>query len=276
MAAISTGFVSDNPAYTVFNKDGRKASYEDMVKEALKADIVFIGELHNNPISHWIELEITGDLFAEKGGDLILGAEMFERDDQLIIDEYLAGLYEADKFEPEVKLWKNYKTDYKPLVEFSRVHGLPFIATNIPRRYASMVNKGGFEILDSLQEKALKYIAPLPLPYDPEIKSYKDMMEMGGGHATENLPKAQASKDATMAWSILENYSTGKLFIHYNGSYHSTIFEGIIWYLNYYRPGLKIVTIETVTQKDISKLEDENKGAASFIVVIPENMTTTY
>lgn len=276
VAALATGFVSDNPAYTVFTRDGKKASYKDMVEAALKADIVFVGELHNNPISHWLELEITGDLFSERGGDLVLGAEMFERDDQLVINEYLAGLYEADKFEPEVKLWKNYKTDYKPLLEFANTHGLPFIATNIPRRYASMVNKGGFEILDSLEEGALDYIAPLPLPYDPEIKSYKDMLEMGGGHATENLPRAQAAKDATMAWSILENYSSGKLFIHYNGSYHSTIFEGIIWYLNYYRPGLNIVTIETVTQKETGKLEDENKGAASFIVVIPENMTTTY
>jgi len=276
VTAISTAFVSDNPAYTVFTKDGKKASYDDIIEAARKADIVFVGELHNNPISHWIELEITGDLFLEKGSDLVLGAEMFERDDQLIIDEYLAGLYEADKFEPEVKLWKNYKTDYKPLVEFARNHDLPFIATNIPRRYASMVNKGGFEILDSLSNEALNYVAPLPMPYDPEIKSYKDMMEMGGGHATENLPKAQAAKDATMAWSILEHYSNGKLFIHYNGSYHSTIFEGIIWYINYYRPGLKIVTVETVTQEEINKLDDENKGAATFIVVIPENMTLTY
>lgn len=271
-----TGFKSDNPAFMIFNQDGKKTTYSSMLKAASGADIVFIGELHNNPISHWIELEMTGDLFMERGSELIIGAEMFERDDQLIIDEYLAGLYTSDKFEPEVKLWKNYKTDYKPLLEFAKNHQLRFIATNIPRRYASMVNRGGFEALDTLTTQAKGYFAPMPIPYDPEVKSYRDMMEMGGEHVTENLPKAQASKDATMAWSILENYSDGKLFIHYNGSYHSTIFEGIIWYLNYYRPGLNIVTIETVTQKDIESLDDENRGIASFLVVIPENMTSTY
>ncbi|MEZ4999549.1 MAG: ChaN family lipoprotein [Bacteroidales bacterium] len=102
------------------------------------------------------------------------------------------------------------------------------------------------------------------------------MMEMGGEHVTENLPKAQAIKDATMAWSIYENWSEGKLFIHYNGSYHSSNMEGIIWYLNAYRPGLKIVTIETVSQEDISKLDDENIGVASFVIAIPANMTSTY
>lgn len=273
---LTTAFVSDNPAYRIFNSEGKKSSYSEMLEAAAKADIVFIGELHNNSVAHWLELEITGDMFTEAGSNLVIGAEMFERDDQLIIDEYIAGRYTADKFEPEVKLWKNYKTDYKPLLEFAKNHGLKFVATNIPRRYAAMVNKGGFEALDSIAPEALSYVAPLPFDYDPELKAYKDMLEMGGQHVTENLPKAQAAKDATMAWSIAENLSDGKKFIHYNGSYHSTDFGGILWYLNLYRPGLKIVTIETVSQDSIDKLDDENKGAASFVVAIPGNMTSTY
>lgn len=266
----------DNPAYRLYNSEGREIKYSAMLKGITGADAVFLGELHNNPIAHWIELEVTEYLFEQKGSSLVLGAEMFERDDQLLIDEYLAGLYDASKFEAEVKLWKNYKTDYRPLVEFARENGLRFIATNIPRRYASMVNKGGFEALDSLSEKALGYIAPLPFPYDPELKCYSDMMEMGGGHATENLPRAQAAKDATMAWSLVENRSEGDVLVHYNGSYHSKNHQGIIWYLNHYLPGLEIVTIEIVSQDDISSLEEENRGIADFIIAVPANMTTTY
>ncbi|MCA1757808.1 MAG: ChaN family lipoprotein [Bacteroidales bacterium] len=280
-AAVSiTGLMSvsgqENPAYRLYNTEGKEIKYSAMLKGITGADAVFLGELHNNPIAHWIELEVTEYLFEQKGSSLVLGAEMFERDDQLIINEYLAGLYDASKFEAEVKLWKNYKTDYRPLVEFSRENGLPFIATNIPRRYASMVNKGGFEALDSLSGKALGYLAPLPFPYDPELKCYSDMMQMGGGHATENLPKAQAAKDATMAWSLAENWSEGKVLIHYNGSYHSKNHQGIIWYLNHYLPGMEIVTIEIVSQYDISTLEEENIGIADFIIAVPANMTTTY
>ena len=282
LSVIIMGFKSDKPAYTLFNSEGKEVKYSKIIEEIAEADIVFFGELHNNPIAHWLELEITKDLFAVKKGELVLGAEMFERDDQLIIDEYLSGLYDASKFEPEAKLWKNYKTDYKPLMQFASDSNLYFIASNVPRRYASMVSKKGFEILDTLSDQAKSYIAPLPIEYDPEVKCYKNMLNMmqngedTPAHVNENLPKAQALKDATMAYSILENWSAGKLVIHYNGSYHSSNFEGIIWYLNRYRANLKIITLETVNQKDISKLSTENMGVASYIFAVPNSMTTTY
>ena len=280
LAFLTMAFKADKPAYKLYNDKGKESSYEKLIKDASEADIVFYGELHNDPVSHWLELEITKDLYKAKGENLILGAEMFERDDQLIIDEYLNNMYESTKFEPEAKLWTNYKTDYKPLLEFAKENKLLFIATNIPRRYASMVNRSGFEILDSLSDEARKYIAPLPVKYDPELKCYKDMLEMAGGngmaHANENLPKAQAIKDATMAFSILQHWAEGKTFFHYNGSYHSSNFEGIIWYLLQSNPDLKIVTIETVLQENISDLEEENLGIASYVVCVPESMTKTY
>lgn len=277
LSASLAGSVKDNPAYRLFDSKGKEIKYSVMLRETSSADAIFIGELHNNAIAHWIELEVTQYIHEIKGASLMLGAEMFERDNQLIIDEYLEEFYDASKFEAEVKLWKNYKTDYRPLVEFARENNLRFIATNIPRRYASMVNKGGFESLDSLSEHALKYIAPIPFPYDPELKCYSDMMDMGmGQHANENLPKAQAAKDATMAWSMVENWTKGMVMIHYNGSYHSKNHQGIIWYLNHYLPGLKITTIEIVSQDDISSLAEENRGIADFIIAVPSNMTSTY
>jgi len=281
LAFVTLAFKADKKAYVLYDIDGKQSNYSKLIKEASKADIVFYGELHNDPISHWLELEITRDLMKVKGDSLILGAEMFERDDQLIINEYLDNLYTATRFEAEVKLWKNYNTDYKPLMELARENDLSFIATNIPRRYASMVSKSGFEILDTLSDRAKGYIAPLPVLYDPELKGYKDMLNMMGGregmsHVNNNLPKAQAIKDATMAHSILEHWSPGTTFIHYNGSYHSRNFEGIVWYLLQARPDLRILTVETVLQKDNSKLEDENTGIANFVVCVPESMTKTY
>jgi uncharacterized iron-regulated protein len=275
-------FSQGKPAYKVFNGDGKKTSYDNIIKSALKADIVFFGELHDNPIAHWLELEITKSLFAEKGKNLVLGAEMFETDNQLLLDEYLNGIYDASKFEAEVKLWKNYKTDYKPLVDFAKSNNLLFIATNVPRRYAAVVNRKGFEGLEPLSAEAKKYLAPLPFPYDPEVKCYKDMLKMGGmggdstSHASANFPKAQAVKDATMAHFILSNWSEGKLLIHYNGSYHSSNFEGIVWYLKKSDPDIKIITLETVLQDNIETMEKGNSNIASFVIAIPTSMTRTY
>jgi uncharacterized iron-regulated protein len=276
-------FSQDKPAYKIFTSEGRKADYDDIIKAASKSDVVFFGELHDNPIAHWLELEFTKSLFAAKAKDLVLAAEMFETDNQVLINEYLSGIIKENSFESETRLWKNYGTDYKPLITFAKENGLKFIASNIPRRYASVVSSGGFEALQNIPADELKYIAPLPIEYDPELPCYKDMLSMGGAiggqmssKVGENLPKAQAMKDATMANSIANNWQKGQLVIHYNGSYHSDKHSGIIWHLNKYNPAIKTFTVSTVLQDDINKISDENKGLADFIIVIPSSMTKTY
>jgi uncharacterized iron-regulated protein len=274
----SIAMKSDKPAYRFFNEKGKATSYEDVLKKAKEADIVFFGELHNSPICHWLEFELTKDLFAEKQNTLILGAEMFESDNQLIMNEYLSGKIRKRNFESEAKLWDNYKTDYKPLVEFAKDHNIPFIATNIPRRYASIVNKRGFEGLDSLDAAAKTFLPPLPITYDPELEGYKSMLEMMGenAHASPNLPKAQAIKDATMAHFILENFEEGSSFLHFNGTYHSNNYEGIVWYISQLRSDLNILTIASVEQESISELTEENKNLADFTLCIPESMSKSY
>ncbi len=275
---IMMSFTSDKPAYMLFDKNGKKVKYKKMIRALKKADVVFIGELHNNPISHWAEYEITKDLFKIHKGGLTLGAEMFEADNQLVINEYLKGYFSAKKFEADARLWPNYKTDYKPLMTFAKDSSIKFIATNIPRRYANIVFKEGFDGLNKLSDEAKKYIAPLPPEYDLKVKCYTDMIEMGKQMGDTNLyfPKAQAIKDATMAYFINKNMEKGKIFIHYNGSYHSDNHEGIIWYLKKLKPNLKILTISTVEQKNINELEEDNKNLADYIFAVPESMTKTY
>ena len=153
----ATAMKMDKPAYKIFDIRGKSADYNDLLKSALEADLIFFGELHNSPICHWLEFELTKDLYAEKKETLIMGAEMFESDNQLILDEYLGGKMKEKTFETEAKLWDNYKTDYKPIVKFAVDRTIPFIATNVPRRYAALVNKEGFEALDSLSDEAKRY-----------------------------------------------------------------------------------------------------------------------
>ena len=278
IAAVLMSFTYDKPAYKLYNSKGDEVKYADMIEDLSDADFVFIGELHNNPIAHWMEFEITRGIYSLKKEKTILGAEMFEADDQLIINEYLNNDYPAKKFEPEMKLWPNYSTDYKPLLDFAKDNKIEFIATNIPRRYASVTYKNGFEGLDKLSDEAKKYMAPLPIEYDKDLDCYKSMMQMGGmgAHVNENLPKSQAMKDATMAYFTNKNWEKGQTFIHYNGSYHSDNYQGIVWYLKKYNKKAKIKTVTTVSQKDLSKLDDDYKKQADYIIVVDENMTTTY
>ncbi len=267
-------FAKDLPAYQLFDAHGKKVSFEKMIKKLIQKDVVLIGEMHNNAISHWMELEITKACQTKKS--LVLGAEMFEQDDQHSLNNYLQGKISVKGLDSTARLWKNYKTDYAPLVNFAKEQQLPFIATNIPRKYASAVAKEGFEALEKLSAEEKLWIAPLPIPFDPSLPGYKKMLTMMGGHTSPNMPKAQASKDATMAHFILLNLGENQLFIHYNGSYHSEYDEGISWYLKKGRPTLKIGTIATVSQKDLKKLSIENLNKADFILCVDQDMTNTY
>jgi uncharacterized iron-regulated protein len=275
--SFATLKAQDLQAYQLFDSKGKPVTFKKMVNTTAKSDVVFFGELHNNPIAHWLQLELAKALHEKTEGKLSLGAEMFESDNQLLLDEYLSGQINAKAFEDEARVWNNYDTDYKPLVLFAKEQGIPFIATNIPRRYANLVYRGGFEGLDNLSDAAKGYTAPLPVSYDPELPGYKKMVAMMGGHGGDNLPKAQAIKDATMAYFISQSLPGEGVFMHINGSYHSDNKEGIIWYLlEEYAPKSKIMTITTVEQSQLEELEEENQGKADFTLVVTDKMTKTY
>ena len=271
---IGTSYGQQKLAYQLYNAKGKKISYGKMLHVLTEKDIVLFGEFHNNAIAHWLQLEVTKDCKEKR--NLVLGAEMFEQDNQAVLDQYLRGEIKVKALDSLARLWKNYPTDYAPLVNFAKENKIAFAASNVPRRYASMVSKGGFAILDTISSKEKAWLAPLPIAYDASLPGYKNMVAMMGGHGGDNLPKAQAIKDATMAHFILQYYTAGSLFIHYNGSYHSDNHEGIGWYIAQQRPELKQVTITTVSQKNISKLLAENKGKADFIICVDEDMTNTY
>lgn len=260
--------------YKIYNAKGKKVSYKKMMKTLAKKDIILFGELHNNAIAHWLQYEVANSL--HKSRKLILGAEMMEADNQNELNDYLKGDINYKKLDTVARLWPNYKTDYAPLIDFAKDNNLPFIATNIPRRYAKLVYRKGFDGLDSLSVQEKEWIAPLPIPFDSELATYKDILKMMGDHGTPELVMAQASKDATMAYFILKNYTTGSLFIHYNGAFHSDSYEGILWYLKRDKSDLNYSTISTVSQDNINTLEKENLGKADFIICVDSNMTNTY
>ncbi len=264
----------DKKAYQIFDKKGKKSSYEKVLKASEKTDVVLFGEIHDNSVVHWLQLEFTKDLAQRK--PLVLGAEMLEADNQKQVNQYLNGEINQKQLDSSARLWKNYKTDYKPLVDFAKDKKINFIATNVPRRYASLVFKKDLVALDSLSALEKSWIAPLPIAFDINLPGYKSMMSMQGGHAGEKMPKAQAIKDATMAYFINKNRKENSIFIHYNGTYHSDNYEGINWYLKKLDAGIKIVTIAMVEQKDISKLEAEHYNKADFVLVIDEDVTKTH
>lgn len=272
---LATAAFADKPAYLLYNAEGEQVNYSEFLEMASAHDIILFGELHNSAIAHWLQLELVRDLY-DRSSNLVIGMEMFERDQQTLIDEYFAGLISRDRFEDEARLWNNYATDYRPVLEFARENELRLAATNIPRRYASAVYGRGLEVLDELSSEAKAWIAPLPIEVDTELPGYRDIHEAAHGHGGDNLIYSQAVKDATMAHTILEFMDEEKQFIHLNGSYHSNNREGIVWYLRHYGSEASILTINTITAKDPENADPEELQAADITIVVHERMTTTF
>ncbi|MCF1751693.1 ChaN family lipoprotein [Mariniradius sediminis] len=283
ISLIITGFllsamaIAQTSPYKIYNNQGNEVRFEAMAEIAGQHEVIFFGELHNNSLAHWLQLQMLKSLH-ESGKKVVLGAEFFERDDQLNIDEWLAGKMRDSNFEAEAKLWKNYATDYKPLMLYAKKNQIPFVASNIPRKYASLVSRQGLTGLDSLSNAAKSYIAPVPIEVDKTLPGYvgmKDMMH-GSGMNLDYMIEAQAVKDATMAYSLFDYINKGKTIFHVNGSYHSNNYEGIVWYLKRKFPTVRIMTINTVEQDNIHTLDPKNQSSADFIIVLPLDSHKSY
>ncbi len=261
-------------AYALFDAKGRAIGHKQLLKRTAEAELVLFGEIHNNPVAHWLQLVVARELAAK--GPLVMGAEMIEADDKAALDRYLRGEIDAKGLDTLARLWKNHPTDYAPLVDLAKANKLPFIATNVPRRYARAVSRGGFEALDTVPEAERAWIAPLPIAFDPALPGYVRMLEMMEGHGTPNMVKAQALKDATMAHFIAKHLRSGARFLHFNGSFHTDFHEGIGWYLARLRPGLRQFTIATVTQEQLKRLDAEHLGRADIILVVDATFPGSY
>ena len=262
--------------FVIYDKKGKEMDYGRMLERVAHADIILFGEAHNSSLIHWLQYELLSDLYV-KERELAIGMEMFSVDQQTALDEHLSGKTDLKQLQEAIELWPNFPTDYQQILTFARENKLRLIGTNAPQKIASNVyKKGGFAYLDELSDEQLSELPPRPIPFDPELPGYRKMKKMMGVHANDDIIKAQALKDASMAYQLSQLSAEKELILHLNGKYHSDNFEGIFWYLQQYRPELKVQTISMVNQADILTLEEEHQDKADFIICIDENMIKTY
>jgi len=276
MIVFSSLFSIAQQEYVLYDAKGKEVSIDKMFKEASRKSWIFFGEFHNSASIHRIQFLLAKHLHAVHGDKLIVGAEMFESDNQDIIDEYFSDKINTKYFEDECRLWTNYKSDYKPIVEFLKLNKLPLIATNIPRRYAHAVHYHGLGVLETLSDHVKQFFLPvLPIHIDTSLASYKEIQQMAM-HSGKFMMEAQAVKDATMAHFIMKHWSLGKVFLHLNGAFHTNSYEGIISFLPKDWLRSEILVFSMVSQNDIHKLEDENIGLGDFVFCFEEDYAKSH
>lgn len=261
-------YSQDSSNYIIYAKE-RTISFEKMAKQLAKNEVVLFGELHDDSIAHVLELELSSYFYNQFPNSFALGAEMFETHQSSYLQKYLAT-GNLNALTDSTKLWSNFASDYFPTLQFAQVNQIPYYATNIPRKYASLVFKKGINALDSLTEKERALICPLPFPFDSTLSQYKECIQMGiDMHASGmNFALAQAIKDATMAWNITNALRTNEKLLHFNGSFHSNYYQGIYWYIKQYRPKTKIATIAIIKKSEFNHKRD--CYIADFVIIVDD------
>lgn len=205
------------------------------------ADVAYLGEFHNDPGTHQLQAAILEGVARRRDGKVVLSLEMFERDVQSRLDAYLADSLDEATFLAESRPWGNYRTDYRPMVEFAKAQAWPVVGGNVPRRLASVVARGGLEALDSIPDGDRPLVASEhSCPRNEYWERFRETMGDMSGHGMTLTPEqvesmvwrtyqAQCVKDEAMAEAIVAARAAhATLVIHANGSFHSNYHLGTV------------------------------------------------
>jgi uncharacterized iron-regulated protein len=242
--------------YKIYNTATRRIiTADDVVSDMGKADVLFFGEEHNDTIGHAVELLILKKLIAKYPGNVALSMEMFERDTQPVVDEYMAGLIREKNFKTDARAWPNY-TDYRPIVELAKDNHLALIAANAPARYTNMVTRLGLTSLGKLDAVGKSHLPPLPID-TATGKYYENFAQIMGGHASMpgmELYQSQNLWDATMGWSLAQYLKAhaGMKVLQLNGGFHSQEKLGAVAQFKKYDVKARLLNIASVSGVDLT------------------------
>lgn len=281
-ATLSAEDISEKH-YRIYRPDGSPATLDEIAQAIRRTTVSFLGEQHNDPVAHHLE---AGIVKLVHDSTLALSLEMFETDVQFVLDEYLAGFITEAHLISSARAWSNYKTDYKPLIEFARENKMPVIAANAPRRYVNRVSRLGMASLFDLPESARRYLPPLPYAKASEAyaaKFHKVMEEARRRQPPSSTPpqpqqdpakglEAQSLWDASMAHSIVTYLSRnpGKRVVHVNGSFHSEERMGILEHLVRYRPETSMLVVHMMPDKAFPNFEAERMARLGDFIVLTD------
>lgn len=277
MSATAIGQISfSEDQFRVFSGKGIPASFEEIINSTEAADVLFFGEYHDDAVGHAIQAEAFRRIVERYSGKrkITLSLEMFERDVQVVLDEYLASHITENHFLLSSRPWGNYKTDYRPLIELAKEKGLPVVAANAPRRYVNMVSRGGRAKVEALSPEAKRWLAPLPYG-EPSAEYSKRFRALMGSSAEasmglDNILSSQSLWDATMAYWIsqaLERHKHG-LIVHLNGGFHTAYRLGTVEHLAKYSPKAKAVVITMRYEENFKEFDkDKHADLGDFVIL---------
>jgi uncharacterized iron-regulated protein len=182
----------------------------DVLMESLSgASVVILGELHNDAVGHGVQLAAVEDILAQ-AGDGAVAMEMLERDEQLLVEDYIDGVLSSAEFAKMTNsaAWAgpgSWSAWYQPIIDATVAAGGHVIAANAPRRYVTLARTGGVDAVDRLSpERRVLVELPQTIPPPSYLRRFKEAMgdNRPDDSVIDDYFRAQQTWDTTMAHSI--------------------------------------------------------------------------
>ena len=182
---------------------GESVALKEIVPRLGEADLVYVGESHDEQIHHDFQLRVIRSMF-EAGEPIAVGLEMMQARDQAALDAFISGETDEEEFE-EVFLrnWGEMWPLYRDIFVYCREHRIPMVALNVPRAITRKVARTGFA---SLTEAERGELPPVACRVDQAYEEF--LRAVLGAHAGDsnfrNFCEAQVVWDTAMAFHSLE------------------------------------------------------------------------
>ena len=269
--------------FRVYDARGVPTPLGVIVNAATGAEVLLLGEEHDDMVGHALQTALFDSVHARAvptARGVVLSLEMFERDVQYVVDEYLADQISEAHFLSSARPWDDYARRYRPIVERAKAAELPVVAANAPRRYVNRVTREGPESLSELSAQARASLPPLPFPgpseayraeWDALMTEAMGGADGAGGHGVpENAIHAQALWDAAMGHAVTEALvgHLGALVVHLAGSFHVANGTGIPERIADYRPSTRVVSVVMTKVDDVHSWDpEEHEGLGDYVIL---------
>jgi uncharacterized iron-regulated protein len=258
---------------------GKEIRPRDLPGRLAHANVIFVGEQHDDPETHRAELAILAALQGKFGERLTLAMEMFERDNQGPLTDYVTGKTDEAGFTHAARFWKNYPTDYRPLIEFAREKHVPVIASNAPQVLVRRVSKDGLAALSSMTPEERTLTAAYINAPEGDEYAHRFAAVIGQGHSeggemdaamVRRFYEAQCVRDDTMAESIVREIDAGRTVLHINGSFHSDAGLGTAARVLWRRPLAARITVIKVIAGSTDTTAKLPASEGDYLILVPQ------
>lgn len=193
------------------SSSGKQLNTQEVIKSLSKKSVVLIGEDHDNPEHHRMQLYTMAELYA-RNPNMILGFEAFPRSVQKVLDKWVAGELTEDEFFKQTRwdeVWHFNKSYYLPMFEFARMNKIPMLALNVEQKLVMQVSMKGWDNVDKKMKEGISKPAPAS-------KDYQEVLaEVYAQHMPKHSHDAASGKSADASDKELQEILKKPSFIKF-------------------------------------------------------------